>query len=61
MAIIDAAVNKGVFTQIDMLPELEKEQNDAIMRENAMHLKTMVSFESLDQEAPDDLAANKKV
>ena len=60
MAIIDAAVNKGVFTGMDALLALEKEQNDRVMRENAMHLKTMVNFESMDQEAPDDLAANKK-
>jgi len=60
MAIIDAAVNKGVFTGMDKLLALEKEQNDRLMRENAMHLKTMVNFESMDQEAPDDLAANKK-
>jgi len=60
MAIIDAAINKGVFTGMDILLTLEKEQNDRVMRENAMHLKTMVKFDSLDQEAPDDLAANKK-
>jgi alpha-D-ribose 1-methylphosphonate 5-triphosphate synthase subunit PhnG len=60
MAVIDAAVNKGVFTGMDKLIELEKEQNDYIMRENAMHLKTMVNFQSMDTEAPDDLAANKK-
>jgi len=60
MAIIDAAVNKGVFTGMDTLITLEKVQNDRMMRENAMHLKTMVNFESMDQEAPDDLAANKK-
>ena len=60
MAIIDAAINKGIFTGIDTLLDLEKEQNDRVMRENAMHLKTMVNFESMDQEAPDDLAANKK-
>ena len=60
MAIIDAAVNKGIFTGTDMLLELEKQQNDLVMRENAMHLKTMVNFESMDQEAPNDLAANKK-
>ena len=60
IAIIDAAVNKGVFNGMDTLLELEKEQNDKLMRENAMHLKTMVNFESMDQEAPDDLAANKK-
>ncbi|MDR1579769.1 MAG: phosphonate C-P lyase system protein PhnG [Synergistaceae bacterium] len=60
MAIIDAAVNKGVFTGAEMLLALEKGQNDRVMRENAMHLKTMVSFESMDQETPDDLGAFKK-
>ena len=60
MAIIDAAINKGVFGDMDKLYELEKQQNDLVMRENAMHLKTMVNFESMDGRAPDDLAANKK-
>ena len=60
MAIIDAAVNKGVFTGIDKLAELEKEQEDKIMRENAMHLKTMVNFQSMDTEAPNDVNAFKK-
>lgn len=60
MAIIDAAVNKGVFTQMDLLLQLEKEQTDQIMRENAMHLKTMVNFNSMDQEAPKDVNAFKK-
>ena len=60
MAIVDAAVNKGIFTGMDRLIELEKRQNIRVMRENAMHLKTMVNFESMDQEAPNDLAANKK-
>ena len=60
MAIIDAAVNKGVFTNIDKLITLEKEQNDHLMRENAMHLKTMVNFQSMDTEAPNDLNAFKK-
>jgi len=60
MAIIDAAYNKGVFNGMDTLFALEREQNERVMRENAMHLKTMVNFESMDQEAPDDLAANKK-
>ena len=60
MAIVDAAINKGVFNGMDMLLELESEQNDFMMRVNAMHLKTTVNFESMDQEAPDDLAANKK-
>jgi len=61
MAIIDAAVNKGVFPGMATLFALEKEQNDRVMRENAMHLKTMVNFDSMDQEVPDDLAASKKV
>lgn len=60
MAIIDAVVNLGVFRDEEKLLMLEKEQNLRIMQENAMILKTTVSFESMDQEAPDDLAANKK-
>jgi alpha-D-ribose 1-methylphosphonate 5-triphosphate synthase subunit PhnG len=60
MAIIDAAINKGVFTGMETLLRLEKGQNDMVMRENAMHLKTMVNFESMDQEAPHDLSAFKK-
>lgn len=60
MAIIDAAVNLGVFRDEEKLLMLEKEQNLRIMQENAMILKTTVNFESMDQEAPDDLAANKK-
>ena len=60
MAIIDAAANKGIFAGMDALIALEKQQNDLAMRENSMHLKTTVNFESMDQEAPDDLAANKK-
>ena len=60
MAIIDAAVNKGVFTKMDTLLELERQQNERVMRENALHLKTMVNFESLDQKAPSDLNAFKE-
>ena len=60
MAIIDAAINKGVFNGMETLIELEKEQSDRVMRENAMHLKTMVNFESMDREAPNDLNAFKK-
>ena len=60
MAIIDAAVNSGNFNGWNKLLELEKAQNDVVMRENAMHLKTMVSFESIDQEVPNDLNAFKK-
>lgn len=60
MAIIDAAVNLGVFHDEARLSELEREQNKRMMQEHAMILNTMVNFESMDQEAPDDLAANKK-
>ena len=60
MAIIDAAVNKGIFDGMDTLHELERQQTDRVMRENALHLKTMVNFESMDQEAPNDLNAFKK-
>jgi alpha-D-ribose 1-methylphosphonate 5-triphosphate synthase subunit PhnG len=52
MAIIDAAVNKGVFTGMDTLLRLERLQSEDAMRENAMHLKTMVNFTSMDQEVP---------
>jgi len=60
MAIIDAAVNKGIFSGMGTLYELEKAQNNAEGRENAMFLKTMVNFQSMDQEAPSDLNAFKK-
>ena len=60
MAIIDAAVNRGVFSAEEKLSELEKEQNDLVMQENAMYLKTTVNFESMDREAPNDLNAFKK-
>ena len=60
MAIIDAAVNMGVFDDFEKLTELEQNQNRHEMQEHAMNLRTMVSFDSLDQEAPYDLAANKK-
>jgi alpha-D-ribose 1-methylphosphonate 5-triphosphate synthase subunit PhnG len=60
IAIIDAAINKGVFTGIEMLLAIEKQQHDLLMRENALHLKTMVNFESMDREAPNDLNAFKK-
>ena len=60
MAIIDAAINRGVFEGMETLLELEQGQKDLVMRQNALHLKTMVSFESMDRVAPDDLAANKK-
>lgn len=60
MAIIDAAINKGVFGGMDKLLALEKEQADSLRRENAMHLKTMVNFTSMDGEAPQDVSSFKK-
>ncbi|MCL2493460.1 MAG: phosphonate C-P lyase system protein PhnG [Clostridiales bacterium] len=60
MAVIDAAVNKGIFSRMDMLFALEKEQHDQTMRENALYLKTMVNFVSMDEEAPSDVSAFKK-
>lgn len=61
MAIIDAAINHQVFTGMDILLKLEQEQKDFVMRENAMHLKTMVNFNSMDGEVPSDVNAFKKV
>jgi len=60
MAIIDAAVNKGVFEGFHEMLALEEKQERASMQENAMCLRTMVNFESMDQEAPNDLNAFKK-
>ncbi|MDR1070626.1 MAG: phosphonate C-P lyase system protein PhnG [Gracilibacteraceae bacterium] len=60
MAIIDAAVNGGVFRGMETLLALEIGQNERAMRENALFLRTMVDFESMDQEAPDDLNSFKK-
>lgn len=60
MAIIDAAVNRGVFTATETLRVLEQQQEERLMRENALHMKTMVNFESMDGEVPDDVAAFKK-
>jgi alpha-D-ribose 1-methylphosphonate 5-triphosphate synthase subunit PhnG len=60
MATVDAAVNKGVFCGMEALLDMEKAQNDLLMRENALHLKTMVNFESMDREVPKDVSAFKK-
>lgn len=60
MAIIDAACNKGIFSDELLLLALEKAQLEHEQRENAMHLKTMVSFNSMDQEVPGDVSAFKK-
>ena len=48
IAIIDAAVNKGVFNDYDKLAELEEKQNERTMQEYAMTLRTTVNFESMD-------------
>ncbi len=50
MAVIDAAINKGIFCEEEALLELGRLQELFEQRENAMHLKTMVSFNSMDQE-----------
>lgn len=52
MAIIDAACNRGVFRGEAALLELEMLQRLFEMKENAMHMKTMVSFNSMDAEVP---------
>lgn len=61
MAIIDAAYNKGIFKEEEKLAALEREQQIRYQKENAMHLKTMVNFKSMDQEVPKDVNAFKKV
>lgn len=50
MAVIDGAVNAGVFSHMEELMELEKEQITREEKENAMFLKTMVNFHSMDVE-----------
>ena len=54
MAIIDAAVNKGIFEDIDILNVWEEKQQQKEEKENAMHLKTMVSFSSMHTEASNE-------
>ncbi|MCL2807984.1 MAG: phosphonate C-P lyase system protein PhnG [Coriobacteriia bacterium] len=60
MAIIDAAINRGIFADYGRLTVLGQQQDELVMKENALHLKTMVSFESMDQKAPEDLGAYKE-
>lgn len=50
MAIIDAASNAEVFLEEGTLLELEKEQISIEEKENAMFMKTMVNFNSMDSE-----------
>lgn len=52
MAIIDAAYNRGVFEREPELLRLEAEQQVAEQKKNAMHMKTMVNFNSMDSEVP---------
>lgn len=51
MAIIDAAYNGKVFEKENVLLELEKDQISKEEKENAMFMKTMVDFHSMDSEA----------
>lgn len=50
MAVIDAACNKGVFTEYDTLTVWEKAQTLKRERENAMFQKTKVDFHAMDSE-----------
>ncbi|MFZ7134217.1 MAG: phosphonate C-P lyase system protein PhnG [Eubacteriales bacterium] len=53
MALIDAVFNKNlpeVSDIIKKLESLEKEQQEIMEKENAIYLKTMVNFKSMDQE-----------
>jgi alpha-D-ribose 1-methylphosphonate 5-triphosphate synthase subunit PhnG len=52
MAAIDAACNRGVFDGEPELLRMEAAQREREERENALHLKTMVSFHSMDSEVP---------
>ncbi len=52
MAVIDAAVNRGVFEDEAKLHSLEATQRQQDGRENAMHRQTAVHFTSMDAEMP---------
>lgn len=51
MAILDAAHNSGLLTDEATLRDLEADQLVQEQRDNALHLKTMVRFNSMDTEA----------
>lgn len=51
MAIVDAAYNGSLFEKEQLLLEWEKEQVCKEEKENAMFMKTMVNFNSMDSEA----------
>lgn len=52
MAVVDAACNKGCFEDENILLKLEEQQIILEEKENAMFMKTMVNFHSMDSEAP---------
>lgn len=51
MAMIDAACNGNFFEDEAVLLKLEEEQISMEEKENAMFMKTMVNFNSMDSEA----------
>lgn len=51
MAVIDAAYNGNFFEKEELLLAMEKEQICREEKENAMFMKTMVNFNSMDSEA----------
>lgn len=51
MAIIDAAYNGRFFEEESVLLKMEEEQISMEEKENAMFMKTMVNFNSMDSEA----------
>lgn len=50
MAVLDAAVNAGIFQEVDALLILEAAQTAETEKENALYLNTMVSFTAMDAE-----------
>ena len=50
MAVLDAAVNAGIFQEEDVLLILEAAQTAETEKENALYLNTMVSFTAMDAE-----------
>ncbi len=50
MAVLDAAVNAGIFQGEDALLILEAAQTAETEKENALYLNTMVSFTAMDAE-----------
>lgn len=50
MAVLDAAVNAGIFQEEDALLSLEAAQIAETKKENALYWNTMVSFTAMDAE-----------